>query len=76
MTCPATTSTDLGMSNSICRPASPSAATTMGVGNVTVTDVVWGVVLVGAAKVPANVVGVTVLIEVMTGLASTKVALL
>jgi hypothetical protein len=48
----------------------------MGVGNVTVTDVVWGVVLVGAAKVPANVVGVTVLIEVMTGLASTKVALL
>ena len=48
----------------------------MGVGKATVTDVVSGVVLVGAVNVPANVVGVTVATEVMTGLASTKVALL
>lgn len=48
----------------------------MGVGKVTVTDLVCGVVLVGAVNVPFRVVGVTVVTEVMTGLASTKVALL
>jgi hypothetical protein len=45
-------------------------------GKVTVTDLVCGAVLVGVVNVPFKVVGVIVLIEVMTGLASTKVALL
>ena len=35
-------------------PAKPFAPTTIGVGKVTVTDVVWGLVLVGLVNVPSQ----------------------
>ena len=52
---PPSTCNDWRMSNSVCRPANPLAPTTMGVGKLTVTDAVWGLVLLGLVNVPFRV---------------------